>query len=223
PAKVIANVERKALVDQHGGVAEAELVLGKGGELHRVLHQARAGREAGGRNAAGARIVASHRVVDLAVIETCRFCDQIELVRGCELDVAVGVAEQFDEFRLARRYHDQLGGDGGKELRRLLLGRGRRAADDLRRFLQLLYAVPLHHALRAEGNLEITLPVPEIAIEPIGRAGKHRGTQHQELAVGEIRQKPIDAVLHYLADGIEEVVDRRADGDDDGRRWRDVR
>src|SRR5262249_9047441 len=84
-------------------------------------------------------------------------------------------------------------------------------------------AVPLHHALRAEGDLEITLPVPEIAIEPIGRAGKHRRAQHQELAVGEIRQKPIDAVLHYLADGIEEVVDRRADGDDDGGRGREAR
>ena len=223
PAKVFADVQHQALVDQHGGVAEAELVLGEGGELHRVLHQARARREARGRNAAGARIVSPHRIVDPAVIETRRLRDQVELVRGRELDVAVGVAEELCEFRLARLHDDQLGGDGGKQLCRRLLGRRRRAADDLRCFLQLAYAVPLHHALRAEGDLEVAGLAPEIAIEPIGRAGKYRRAQHQELAVGEIRQQPIDALLHHLPHRIEELIDGRADGDDDGARWDDIR
>jgi len=36
PAQVIADVEHQAFVDEHGGIAETELILGKSGKLHRV-------------------------------------------------------------------------------------------------------------------------------------------------------------------------------------------
>jgi hypothetical protein len=83
--------------------------MAKDGELHRVLHQARGRREALGRNATGARIVAPHCVVDSAR----GLRDQVELVRGREFDVAVGVAEQLDEFRLARLHDDERHGPPG--------------------------------------------------------------------------------------------------------------
>ena len=38
-----------------------------------------------------------------------------------------------------------------------------------------------------------------------------------------MRQQRIDAVLNHLADGIEKLVDRRADGDDDGARAGNIR
>src|SRR5262249_10148860 len=222
-AQIITDVQRQPFVDQHGGIAEAELVLGKGGELHGVLHQAWAGREARRWNFAGGRVVALHGVKDLAVIEAGRLGDEVEFVRRRELDVAVSVAEQFGELRLAGRYADELGGDGGKELRCLLLRRGRRAADDLRGFLELLDAVSLHHALRAESELEVAALAPEIGMEPVGRAGEYGRAQDKELPVGEMRQQRIDAILHHLANGIEELVDRRADGDDNRRSWRNIR
>ena len=108
-------------------------------------------------------------------------------------------------------------------LRRLRLGRRRRSADDLRRLLELADAVPLHDALRAEGDLELAVVALEMGIEPLGGAGKHGRAQHQQLAVGEMRQQRVDAVLNDLADGVEELVDRRADGDDDGARAGDLR
>src|SRR5215813_12182185 len=145
-------------------------------------------------NIAGARIVALHGVKDLAVIEAGRLGDEVELIRSRELDVAVSVAEQFREFGLAGRYADELGGDDGKKLRCFLLGRGRGAADDLRGFLELPDAVSLHHALRAESELEVAVPAPEIGMEPIGRAGEHGRAQHKELPVGEMRQHCIDAI-----------------------------
>ncbi len=40
------DVGRQALVDLHRGLADREVVAGEGGELHRVLEQARAGGEA---------------------------------------------------------------------------------------------------------------------------------------------------------------------------------
>src|SRR5262249_28753495 len=64
PAQIVADVQHQAFVDQHGGVAKAELVLRKGGKLHRVLHQTWAGGEARGGNPARARIIAAHRVVN---------------------------------------------------------------------------------------------------------------------------------------------------------------
>src|SRR5262249_57329612 len=98
---------------------------------------------------------------------------------------------------------------------RLRFGRRRRATDDLWRFSELLDAVPLHRALRAERDLERAVVALEIAIEPFGRAGKHGRAQYQELAVSEMRKQRIDAILHHPAHGVEELVDRRADGDDE--------
>ena len=55
----------------------------------------------------------------------------------------------------------------------------------------------------------------EMAVDPVGGAGKKRGAQHQKLAVVQMRQQRVDAVLDDVAHRIEKFIDRRADGDDD--------
>src|SRR5262249_18871227 len=74
-----------------------------------------------------------------------------------------------------------------------------------------------------ESELEVAALAPEIGMEPIGRAGEYGRAQDKELPVGEMRQQCIDAILHHLANGIEELVDRRADGDDKRHSWRNIR
>jgi hypothetical protein len=44
-----------------------------------------------------------HRFEHALVVDTSRLGDQIELVGHGKLDVAIGIGEQFGEFRLDRR------------------------------------------------------------------------------------------------------------------------
>jgi len=55
----------------------------------------------------------------------------------------------------------------------------------------------------------------EVGIDPLGRARIKSGAQHQELAVAQMRQKAVDALLNGFSLRIEKFVDRSADGDDD--------
>ena len=55
------QVERQALVDHHARVTEREVVVVERGELHRVLEQARPGREPGAGQVGGARVVVRRR------------------------------------------------------------------------------------------------------------------------------------------------------------------
>ncbi len=223
PREVVADVQHQPFVDQHGGVAQAKLVLCEGRQLHGVLHQAGASGEARRGDAARARIVVAHGVVDAPIVDACGLGDLIELVRGRELDIAIGIVEQLRELSLPRRDPHQLRGDRGKQLGRGLLRLGRRAADDLRHVPELLDAIALNDALRTEGELEVAAHALEVAVEPVSGAGKDRRAEHQQLSVGEMRQQRVNAVLHHLAHRIEELVDRRADGDDDRPLDRDVR
>ena len=129
---VVDHVQHQPLVDQQGGMAEAELVAGEGAELHRILDQARAGGETRPRHPLQARIIVRHRLEHALVIDAGRLGDQIELVGGGEFDVAVGVAEQLGEFRLYRRNHHHFRRDALEQRRRFALGVRRGAADDLR-------------------------------------------------------------------------------------------
>ena len=54
----------------------------------------------------------------------------------------------------------------------------------------------------------------DVGVDPVGGAGKERRAQDQKLAVAHVRQQRVDAILDDAADRIEELVDRRADGDD---------
>jgi len=170
-----------------------------------------------------ARIVVLHGMRDAAIVEACGFRDQIELIGDCKLDVAVGVVEQLGEFRLARAGRDQLGRNrrkqGRRRLRRLRAG----AADDLWGFFQLRDAPALHHPLRAERHPERAAATLEIAVEPVGSARGDGGAQHQQLAIGKMRQQHVDAVLYHLPHRVQEFVDRSTYGDDHRHTRRDVR
>jgi len=52
--EAVDEVEGEAFVDGHGGVAEGEVVVVEGGELHGVLEQAGSGGEAGSGHVGGA-------------------------------------------------------------------------------------------------------------------------------------------------------------------------
>ena len=156
-----------------------------------------------------------HRIEDALIVEPGRARDQIEFIGRREFDVAIGIVEQLGEFRLGRRQRDDLWRDRLEQSRGFLFGFRCRAADDLRHLAQFLDAVALHHAFRTERDLQLAALALDIGMQPVGGSGKHRRAQHQQLAVGEMRQQRVDAGLHYAAHGIEEFVDRRADGDND--------
>jgi hypothetical protein len=156
-----------------------------------------------------------HRLKHALVIDAGRLGDQIELVGGGEFDVAVGVAEQLGEFRLYGRNHHHFRRDALEQRRRFALGVRRGAADDLRHVAEFLEPVALNHAFRAERHLQAAALGVQIGREPVGGAGEHGRAQHDELPVGKRRQQRVDAILDDLADRIEELVDGRADGDDD--------
>ncbi len=67
------DVEREALVDEHGRVAERELVVAERGQLHGVLEQARASREAGAGHVLRARVVLREPGADALEVEARRF------------------------------------------------------------------------------------------------------------------------------------------------------
>ena len=67
------DVRRQALVDLHRGLAEREVIGGEGGQLHRVLEQARTGGEAGAGQVGGARVVLADRPQDVRVVDARRW------------------------------------------------------------------------------------------------------------------------------------------------------
>ena len=63
------DVQRQTLVDQHRRVAEREVVVVERGQLHRVLEQARPGREAGTGHVRGARVVLREALADALEVQ----------------------------------------------------------------------------------------------------------------------------------------------------------
>src|SRR5262245_46396264 len=81
--------------------------------------------------------------------------------------------------------------------------------------------VPLHDTLRAERYLQHASRAFEVAIDPIGGTGKDGRTQNQQLSVSEVRQQGIYAILDDLTHRGKELINRRANSDDNRRRRRD--
>ena len=156
-----------------------------------------------------------HRLRDRLIVRSGGFRDHVELVGGGKFDIAVSIAEQLGEFGFERLDHHQLGRNLLEQGYRLVFRLFRCTADDLRHRAQFLDAVTLHHAFRAERDLELATKPLEIGIEPCGRPGIDGRTQNQQLPVVQIRQQSIDAILHRFLHRVEELVDRCADGDND--------
>ena len=87
------EVEREALIDQHCRVPEHKLVLVERGELHRVLEQARAGREPRPGHIGGPRIVVAYCPAYPLKVEAVVIRHHPELISGGEFDVPPGVGE----------------------------------------------------------------------------------------------------------------------------------
>ena len=120
------DVGGQALVDLHRGLAEREVVGREGGQLHRVLEQARPGGEARPRQVGGARVVLADRAQDVRVVDARIVGDGEELVRDRELHVPPGVGEQLGQLGFLGRRPDRLAGQRPEQRGRPLGGAGRR-------------------------------------------------------------------------------------------------
>ena len=148
------EVQRQALVDHHARVPEREVVVVERRELHRVLEQARPGREPGPGHVGRTRVVVRERGADALEVEAEVVGDHVELVGGRELDVAPRVREQLGELGFLDVEVDDRVGEAPEQR----LGPGDRplgaAGDDLRELEQLDQRLALGDALRTERDVD---------------------------------------------------------------------
>ena len=210
------DVGRQALVDLHRGLAEREVVRGEGRQLHRVLEQARPGGEAGARQVGRARIVLADRAAGRSCSRRRRSCgDHEELVRDGELHVAPRVREELRELGFLGRRPDRLGGQRPEQLGRPLGGHVVVGADDLGQRVELLERVALGDPLRAEGDVDHGSRARRGAGRRSRRARIDGASKGDERAVAEVRRDLVDRLLEDRHRRPEELVDRRADDDDE--------
>ncbi len=212
PSRQLDEVAGQPLVDQHGGVAEHEVVVAEGGELHGVLDQAGAGGEARPRHARHARVVVAAAVEDAVEVDAGRAGDHVELVDGGELDVAPGVGHQLAQLGLDRLHLDELGREAREELAHRRQRLGVEGADDLRQRAELAQAVALRHPLGAEGDARCR--APSRAAAAAGARLVPGKTVLRRIRIWPSRRWSRAAVEHAVDGGeagVEVLVDRRAD------------
>src|SRR5512138_415820 len=90
----------KSFIDHHGCVAENKIIAVEGGQLHRVLEQARPGGKACARQRRGPAVAVHHHLADVVVVHTETTADHVKLIRHGELDIAPSVGKEFDQFGL---------------------------------------------------------------------------------------------------------------------------
>ena len=87
-------------------------------------------------------------------------------------------------------------------------------ADDLRQRVELLERVALGDALGAERDVDPAAALGEVLADVGGRARVDRAAQDDERAIAEVRRDLVDRPLEDRHRRPEELVDRRADDDD---------
>src|SRR6516165_5381590 len=103
-------------------MAEAKSVAGIGSKLHGVLEQTRTGRKTWAGKASGAWIIPLHRAHDGLIVGTRRFGDHIELIAGCEFDVAISIIKELGKLRFDRLHYDEFRRNSAEDLARLFFG-----------------------------------------------------------------------------------------------------
>ena len=196
-------------------MADRERVVVEGGELHRVFDEARAGGEPRLREAREARIVGSDRLMDPLEVRAVALGDEIELVRDREGEIAVGVGEELGKLRLDGRDRKDLHAEGCEQRAGALGRRGRGACDDLRQPIELVEGVALRDALRAVGDVDRRATFAHAARQPVGHPGEDGAAENEELAGAHAIEHAVDGAVEGSDGGIEELVNRGADGDDD--------
>ena len=88
-------------------------------------------------------------------------------------------------------------------------------ADDLRQRVELLERVALGDPLRAERHVDPRAALGEMLRDVLGRARVDGAAQDDEGAVAEVRRDLVDGLLEDRHRRAEELVDRRADDDDE--------
>src|SRR5262249_62164656 len=87
---------------------------------------------------------------------------------------------------------------------------------DLWHLAQLFDPISLHHPLGAERKTVFAAKPVQVVLKPVGRPRVDGRAQYQQLLVADMRKQTIDAALDFGLHRIEEFIDRRADGDNDG-------
>ena len=109
------HIEGEPLVDHHARVTEGETVHIEGRDLHRVLEEARPGREPRAGHIGCSRVSVGDRTTDALEVEAAVVGDHEELIGGRELDVPPGVGEELCQLRLLRRELDDVVGEAAEE------------------------------------------------------------------------------------------------------------
>ena len=169
----------QALVDQHGGMAQGEVVLAEGRQLHGVLDEAWPGGQPRPGKAGHARIVVPAAMEDAVEIQPALGGHGVELVDRGELDVVPGVGHELAKLGLGGRHLDELRREKAEEPLDLLQGRGIRGADDLGQLPELAQAVALGHALGTEGDEDVARRSAERTLVVFGGARKDRAAEDE--------------------------------------------
>ena len=88
-------------------------------------------------------------------------------------------------------------------------------ADDLRQRAELLERVALGDPLRAERDVDAAAALGEVLGDVAGRARVDGAAQDDQRAVAQVRRDLVDGLLEDRHRWAEELVDRRADDDDE--------
>jgi hypothetical protein len=193
---------------------QGEVVGGERRELHRVLQQARSGREAGARQVRRARVVLADRVEDRVVGAAGSIRDEEELVRRRESDVAPRVREELRELCLHRADTDGRRHQPGEERLGPIAGGRVIGPDDLGKRPKLLERVPLGDALRAERDVHRLAPLPERPRDAGGRTRVDGAAQHDERVGEDVVGQLVHDAVEDPHRRVEELVDGCADDDD---------
>ena len=148
---------------------------------------------------------------DAIEIEVVLTGNHVELIDRGELQIAPGVGHQLADLGFHRLHLDQLGAEASEQFLHSLEGRVVERTDDLRQRTKLLQALPLRHALRAEGDADLLAGILEMTLQVRAHAGEDGRAQHQHLTVAEVRQTVLDRPVERPQRRVQVRIDRRAD------------
>ena len=152
---------------------------------------------------------------DVRVVDAGRMGDREELVRDRELHVAPGVGEQLGQLRFLGRGPDRLAGEDPEQLARPVGRAVVVGADDLGQRVELLERVALGDPLRAERDVDGAAALGQVLGDVAGRARVDGAAKRDQGALAQVRRDLVDRLLEDRHRRSQELVDRRADDDDE--------
>jgi hypothetical protein len=176
-------------------MSHREVICCIGGQLHRVLEQARAGRETRRGQIRRPGVVVPHRMKDTVVVNTGTVSHLKELVCDGELHVAPGVRQKLCNLSLSGRGTHHLNVQMGEELAGALESLVAHGADQLWLAVNLPQGVTLRHSLRAESDLDAPAMPQQPVHDIFGGARVNSAAQDDQGPVPHARSQLVHDAL----------------------------